>query len=54
MQNEFILCIENNVREQIVTRWNSAQFLSIMADDTTDCGTVEQLSLCVRYVFEVN
>jgi hypothetical protein len=52
-QNEFIACIKHEIREQIVERCNRSTFFSIMADETTDCGGIEQLSICVRYVFEV-
>src|SRR5688572_16421026 len=51
-QNELIACIESEIREQIVTRCNKSPFMSVMADETTDCGGIEQLALCVRYVNE--
>lgn len=49
-QNEIITCIATEIREEIVRRCNKSSFMSVMADETTDCGGIEQLSLCVRYV----
>ena len=50
IQNQLIECMESEIREQIVSRCNQSLFISVMADETTDCGTAEQLSICVRYV----
>ena len=50
IQNEFIGCLENEVREKLVAQCNQSLFFSVMADETTDCSTVEQLSICVRYL----
>ena len=52
-QNELIACIESEIREQIVRQCNKSSFVSVMADETTDCGGIEQLSLCIRYVNEI-
>ena len=49
-QNEIIECIESDIREQIVAQCVESMFMSVMADETTDCGATEQLSICVRYV----
>jgi hypothetical protein len=34
----------------IVSECNSANCFSVIADETTDVSTTEQISLCVRYV----
>jgi hypothetical protein len=52
-QNELISCIESEIREQIVQGCNKSPFISVMADETTDCGGIEQLAVCVRYVNEI-
>ena len=52
IQNEIInLCdsfIRNRVRASIPKYW------SVMADETQDCSTTEQLSICVRYLSSKN
>ena len=52
IQNELLACIEIEIREQIVRQRNKSRFISVMADETTDCGGTEQLALCVRYIHE--
>jgi len=51
-QNEIIACIESEIRDQLVKRCNNSRFISVMADETTDCGGIQQLAICVRYVHE--
>jgi hypothetical protein len=36
--------------QDIVSECNSANCFSVIADETTDVSTTEQISLCVRYV----
>ena len=43
-----IAWIDIEIREQIVGRFNNSFFISVMADKTTDCGSIQQLALCVR------
>ena len=50
IQNEFIVINGNLIRQSIVEECNKALFRSLMADETTDVSTVEQVSICVRYV----
>jgi len=38
------------VQKKIVDRVKLSKFYSILCDETTDPSTVEQLTLCVRYV----
>lgn len=37
-----------------MSRCNELCFISVMADETTDCSGVEQLSICCQYVSEVS
>ncbi|XP_070539533.1 zinc finger MYM-type protein 1-like [Ptychodera flava] len=48
IQNEIMLLCESHIRERIVS--SITQYWSVMADETQDCSTSEQISLCVRYV----
>lgn len=50
IQNDIIDCMGNHIRSNIVEDVAKSPFFSIMADETTDAGTVEQLSICVRYL----
>lgn len=50
VQNELISCIETEIRESIVQKLNNSKFLSIMADETTDISTKEQVAICFRYL----
>ena len=43
-------CTAEVIVESLVERMKQSKFLSILADETTDSSTVEQLSLCVRYL----
>ena len=49
IQNEFN---GDLIRKSVVKEWNALPFLSIMADETADILTTEQLSVCVRYIWE--
>ncbi|MES9880276.1 MAG: DUF4371 domain-containing protein [Sedimenticola sp.] len=50
IQNDIITCIGDYIRAKIVGDINKSPFFSIMADETTDAGVCEQLSICVRYL----
>ena len=50
IQNELLACIKSAVRERIVQKAAQSRFFSIMADETTDSATKEQLSVCIRYL----
>ncbi|XP_050064151.1 52 kDa repressor of the inhibitor of the protein kinase-like [Aphis gossypii] len=49
-QNKLIEICGQVITEQIVNKINRASFFSVMADETTDIGKLEQMSLCVRYI----
>lgn len=52
IQNQFInIC--NDILKKIVIKVNEAQCFSVLADETTDISTSEQLTLCVRYIDSV-
>lgn len=50
VQNEIITSCNTIILRKLVDKVNSAQGFSILADETSDISTTEQLSLCVRYV----
>lgn len=50
IQNELINICNEIILKKIVAKVNEAQCFSILADETTDISTREQLTLCVRYV----
>ena len=50
IQNEFIAINGEIIRRSIVDECNSSNFWSIMADETTDVSTKEQVSVCARYI----
>ena len=49
-QNELISCIGELMIKSVVNRVKAAKYFSVLADETTDAGRKEQLSICVRYV----
>ncbi len=51
IQNEIIRLCEQSIREKILSC--IPKYWSLMADETQDCSTLEQLSICVRYVNSV-
>ncbi|CAM4587650.1 unnamed protein product [Lepidochelys olivacea] len=48
IQNDLIVALHNVVQQKIVSSLNG-KMVSIIADDTTDCGHHEQMSIVVRY-----
>lgn len=54
IQNEIIESFRIVIQNKIVERVKTAKFYSILCDETTDISTVEQLTLCVRYVDVLN
>lgn len=50
IQNEIIDVIGNLVIKKIVERVKLAKYYSILCDETTDVSTLEQMTICVRYV----
>ena len=49
-QNEMLGLLGNQLIDSIVKNVKDAKFFSVIADETTDKGVTEQMSLCVRYV----
>ena len=48
IQNEIISLCEKEIRDRIVQQ--IPKYWSVMADETQDCSTTEQLSICARFV----
>ena len=49
IQNQVIKCIGSELRDKVISRVKKSGFYVIMADETTDISSTEQLSLCLRY-----
>ena len=49
IQNELISCTGMQIQYSIFTRVKRARYYTILADETTDISTTEQMSLCIRY-----
>jgi len=50
IQNQLINICNDIILKKIVTKVNEAQCFSVLADETIDISTTEQLTLCVRYI----
>lgn len=50
IQNQLISICGDIVTRQLVSTINSAKCFAVMADETTDISTCEQLTVCVRHV----
>lgn len=50
IQNELISICGDQIQRRIVQECNAANCFSIIADETTDVSTIEQVALCLRYV----
>ena len=50
IQNELITLAGDDVKNQILASARAAKWFSIMADECVDSSTIEQMSLCIRYV----
>ena len=50
IQNELITLAGDDVKNQILASAREARWFSIMADECVDSATIEQMSLCIRYV----
>ncbi|CAG2216191.1 unnamed protein product [Mytilus edulis] len=50
IQNEIINIIGNQIRTSIVENCNNSKFFTLIADETTDTSTREQVSVCLRYL----
>lgn len=52
IQNELIQCCGELITQNIVSKVKHAKYFTLMADETTDIATKEQLSICIRYYDE--
>ena len=50
IQNELIEVCGEEIRKSLVNDCQRAQYFSVLADETTDISTKEQLSICVRFI----
>ena len=50
IQNEIIAICGKIISDDIVKDCNQSQMFSLKADEATDCATMEQMALCVRYL----
>ena len=50
IQNEIIKVLGNHMLQSITKELQSSPFLTVMADETTDCSNKEQVTMVVRHV----
>ena len=50
IKNQLIDCLTHVIREKFFQEANKAEFLSIMADETCDVSTTEQMAVAIRYL----
>jgi hypothetical protein len=50
IQNEIINIIENQIRTATVDKCNASNCFALIADESTDTSTREQVSVCLRYI----
>ncbi|XP_065684766.1 zinc finger MYM-type protein 1-like [Hydra vulgaris] len=50
IQNKLIECCGNAVEEVLLNDIKKSKYFSIIADEASDCATIEQLSIVIRYV----
>lgn len=48
--NEFLMIIENKIRQTIIDEIKKAKYYSIIVDSTPDVAHIDQLSIVLRYV----
>lgn len=49
IQNDLIQCCGEVITSKIAFEIKCAQFFTVIAEETTDLSTQEQLSICIRY-----
>lgn len=54
IQNDVIECCNTIILRKIAKKVNESKCYSVLADETTDISTKEQLAICVRYISEDN
>ena len=50
IQNDIIGCCADVINDQIIAELKEANYFSILADEVTDCSTLQQLPLVLGYV----
>ena len=50
IQNELIELCANQIRSSLVNDCNASPFYAFLPDEATDCATMEEISICVRFV----
>lgn len=50
IQNQLIDCMAKVIRKYIVEEAMKVDFFSVIADETCDASTTEQMSVCIRYI----
>lgn len=50
IQKEMINCLGESIRNALVTDIRKSNFISVMADESSDVSMTEQLAVCIRYL----
>ena len=50
MQNEILKIMSHSVLQRIATSLQSAKFLTVMVDETTDVSNKEQVVICFQWI----
>ena len=49
IQNELLSIIGKQIRDKLIQYCNNSRLFTLLADETTDKSTKEQVSLCLRF-----
>ena len=52
VQDSILSNLANSVRQDILEELKAAKYFSLLVDESRDCGKIEQMYVCVRYVCE--
>lgn len=52
IQNEIVSTFAQKYQQNIIDRVKASKYFTVLADETTDISTIEQFSLCIRYIDE--
>lgn len=50
IQNEIVETIGDVIKNKIVNRVKASKYFSILCDETSDTSTIEQMTICIRYI----
>jgi len=50
LQNQIIAAIDSIIRQTISSEVKKSRFFTLIADETMDCATQSQFSMCLRYI----